>query len=317
MMHFARRFLRRPKLSVVVVVYDMGREAPRTLHSLSTAYQRGVSEDDYEVIVVDNGSPIPLGKKTVERFGKSFRYIYIQDASPSPAAAVNVGVKLSRGDYVCIAIDGARILTPGLIRTTLRAFCAFDDPTVVTLGWHLGHEPQQKSVKSGYTRESEDALLKKIDWPADGYRLFEIGCLGGSSKDGCFRPMSESNTITISCETFDSLGGYDTRFDLPGGGLVNLDFFRRACERKGSQLVVLSGEGSFHQLHGGTSTNIPSEELDSKFKEWTAQYTRIRGIPWEMPTQKPEYLGMIPLVAMPYIAWSANQRLEMESKALD
>ena len=311
MMHFARRFLRRPKLSVVVVVYDMGREAPRTLHSLSTAYQRGVSEDDYEVIVVDNGSPIPLGKKTVERFGKSFRYIYIQDASPSPAAAVNVGVKLSRGDYVCIAIDGARILTPGLVGTTLRAFRAYDDPTVVTLGWHLGPEPQQRSVKNGYTREVEDTLLNKIKWPEDGYRLFEIGCLGGSSKYGCFRPISESNTITVNRDVFDLLGGYDTRFDLPGGGLVNLDFFRRACERRGSHLVVFPGEGSFHQLHCGASTNIPSEELDTRFKEWTEQYSGIRSIPWEMPEQHPEYLGVIPLPALPYIVWSANQRLVM------
>ncbi|MHB8404822.1 MAG: glycosyltransferase family 2 protein [Gammaproteobacteria bacterium] len=317
MMHLVRRFLHRPKLSVVVIVFDMAREAPRTLHSLSVSYQRGVSDDDYEVIVVDNGSPTPLGESVVQKYGRHFRYVYIQDASPSPAGAVNTGVRLSRGEYVCIAIDGARILTPGLIRTTLRAFNAYDDPAIATLGWHLGSEPQQRSVRNGYTKSAEDALLKKIDWPLDGYRLFEIGCLGMSSEYGCFSPISESNTLTVSRDAFELLGGLDTRFDLPGGGLVNLDFFRRACERPGSQLVMLAGEGSFHQLHGGASTNIPSEELDSKFKEWTAQYTRIRGIPWEMPKQDPEYLGVFPLAALPYIAWSANQCLEMKSKALD
>jgi glycosyltransferase involved in cell wall biosynthesis len=314
MMRLVRRILRRPKLSVIVVIYDMTREAPRTLHSLSTAYQRSVVEDDYEVIVVDNGSPTPLGGGVVQKFGRHFRYVYIQDASPSPAGAVNAGVNLSHGEYICIAIDGARILTPGLIGTTLRAFRAYEDPTVVTLGWHLGPEPQQRSVKNGYTREIEDTLLSKINWPEDGYRLFEIGCLGGSSKYGCFRPISESNTITVSRDTFDLLGGYETRFDLPGGGLVNLDFFRRACERRGSQLVILPGEGSFHQLHGGASTNIPNDELDTRFKQWTEQYARIRGIPWAMPVQVPEYLGVIPLPALPYIAWSAQQRLDLESK---
>ena len=45
-----------PALSVVVVVYDMAREAPRTLHSLSRRYQQGGAELDYEVIVVDDSS---------------------------------------------------------------------------------------------------------------------------------------------------------------------------------------------------------------------------------------------------------------------
>lgn len=42
---------RKPNVSVVVVVYNMPREAPRTLHSLSAEYQRHIDADDYEVIV--------------------------------------------------------------------------------------------------------------------------------------------------------------------------------------------------------------------------------------------------------------------------
>src|SRR4029453_5975812 len=43
-------------LSVVVVFYNMRREAARTLHSLSRSYQRDVQDLDYEVLVIDNGS---------------------------------------------------------------------------------------------------------------------------------------------------------------------------------------------------------------------------------------------------------------------
>ena len=50
---------RRPSLSVVVVAYDMARELPRTLRSLAPDYQQGIAADDYEVVVVDNGSPTP------------------------------------------------------------------------------------------------------------------------------------------------------------------------------------------------------------------------------------------------------------------
>ncbi|MBV9065146.1 MAG: glycosyltransferase, partial [Methylobacteriaceae bacterium] len=46
----------RPQISVIVVVYNIPREAPRTLYSLSAAYQQNIAAEDYEVIVVDNGS---------------------------------------------------------------------------------------------------------------------------------------------------------------------------------------------------------------------------------------------------------------------
>ncbi len=36
----------KPELSVVVVIYNIPREAPRTLYSLSAAYQRGIDPDD-------------------------------------------------------------------------------------------------------------------------------------------------------------------------------------------------------------------------------------------------------------------------------
>jgi len=50
----------KPKLSVVVVVHNIPREASRTLYSLSPHYQRHIAAQDYEVIVVDNGSTPPF-----------------------------------------------------------------------------------------------------------------------------------------------------------------------------------------------------------------------------------------------------------------
>lgn len=49
-----------PALSLIVVAYNMARELPRTLYTLSSQYQRGIAPQDYEVIVVDNGSDQPV-----------------------------------------------------------------------------------------------------------------------------------------------------------------------------------------------------------------------------------------------------------------
>src|SRR5215813_9017193 len=82
-------WFRRPTLSVVVIIYNMHREAPRTLYSLSAQYQQGISAGDYEVIVVDNGSVPPFPAEQVREQAGRFAYFYIDQARPSPAGAVN------------------------------------------------------------------------------------------------------------------------------------------------------------------------------------------------------------------------------------
>ena len=91
---------RKPALSVVVVVYNIPREAPRTLLTLSASYQRHIDADDYEVIVVDNGSKPPLDPAVIESLSGNFRLIRIDPAPPSPAHAINRGIAAAarRGD---------------------------------------------------------------------------------------------------------------------------------------------------------------------------------------------------------------------------
>ena len=223
----------RPGLSVIVVFRDMAREAPRTLFTLSGAYQRGVDPSAYEVIAVDAGSALPidaaLGAAFFDARGPRFTLLRTPP-SPSPCAAINEAVRHSTGAAVMVCIDGARMLTPGVVRFTLDAFRAWDDPLVATLAWHLGPKIQNESMLEGYDQAVEDRLLESVDWRADGYELFRIAAFAGSSRRGWFLPLSESNGVAVRRETFDRLGGFDEGFQTAGGGLVNLDFHRRACD---------------------------------------------------------------------------------------
>src|SRR5262245_3940590 len=87
---------------MVVIIYNMRREATRTLYSLSENYQRGIMPRDYEVIVIDNGSVPPFPAEDVTEQAGTFVYFYIDKARLSPARAVNFGVRQSRGKYVGI-----------------------------------------------------------------------------------------------------------------------------------------------------------------------------------------------------------------------
>ena len=112
-----------------------------------------------------------------------------------------------------------------------------------------------ESVQQGYNQEQEDRLLEQARWTEDGYRLFDISVFAGSSAGGWFKPIGESNAIFMRKALWDELGGFDERFQSPGGGYVNLDTLSRAVALPGVTVVTLLGEGTFHQVHGGVATN--------------------------------------------------------------
>lgn len=286
---------RTPELSVVVVVYNLAREAPRTLYSLSAAYQRGIDADDYEVIVVDNGSEPALDARVLEGLTGNFRLVRISPAPRSPAHAINRGLREARGEIVGVMIDGARIVTPGLLDLARRGARLDTHAIVATPGWYLGDTLQSIAMLRGYDQAREDSLLARIGWPADGYRLFSIGAMDESTTDGRLVPLVESNGLFMRRATWDSLGGVEERFDAPGGGLVNHDTFRRALELPDARLVILQGEATFHQLHGGVATNVAMDRQRENLRLWSEQYATIRGRPYERPRPRQvTYIGVLP-----------------------
>lgn len=283
-----------PTLSIVVICHNMRREAARTLYSLSPPYQTGVVPGDYEVIVIDNGSEVPLDAESVCSLGPNFRYRLFETESVSPAEAVNAGAAMAKGHLLAVIVDGARMATPGLVSTTLRAARIFDVTIVVALAWHLGPDVQNISILKGYDTAAEDKLLKDIKWQENGYDLFTISTISQSSHCGFLGGMPpECSWFCMARSDFLEMGGFDVRFQAGGGGLVNHDFRNRVLEISDLQPVVLLGEGVFHQYHGGIATNVPMDRHPMKL--FSNEYESIRGVPYR-PTISPPvyYFGTIP-----------------------
>ena len=75
-MHFLKKIGWKPKLSVIVVLHNMQREAPRTLYSLSVKYQENINIKDYEVLVFDSSSNFPVDANWVESLQSNFKYYF-------------------------------------------------------------------------------------------------------------------------------------------------------------------------------------------------------------------------------------------------
>jgi hypothetical protein len=287
------------ELTVVVMTYNMGREAPRTVRSLTRPYQRGVDDLDLELLVVDNASREPLDAVTIESIARGVRVIRYEDGLASPGPAMNRAVAATSSRFVGIVLDGARMVTPGTLAWAMHALRGWAMPFVTTMGWHLGPAHQTLSMREGYSQAVEDGLLSGIGWPADGYRLFEIASLAQANPGGWFGSLNESPCVFMPSQMFSELGGFDERFATPGGGYVNLEFFSRAIERPGARHIVLLGEGSFHQIHGGAATNAP--DPGSAGAAFAAEYAAIIGRDYRHPRISPIYLGHMPVPARKFL----------------
>jgi cephalosporin hydroxylase len=261
--------------SFVVNFYNMRREAERTLTSLTRAYQRDSQQIRYEVMCVDNGSNPPLEEAWVQGFGPEFRLVRPSQILPSPCFAINEAARQARGRHVAIVIDGAHVLSPGVLREAKAAVDEHRDVVVALRHWFVGGD--QRWLQSiGYTREQEDVLFARARWPADGYNLFAISTPMSESPNHWFDPIAESNCLFLPNELWRRIGGLDEAFDEPGGGFCNLDLLRRAAGG-GGDVVVLLGEATFHQYHEGTTTNVSDEAKDARVRAYANTYRRLRG----------------------------------------
>jgi hypothetical protein len=305
----------RPIVSFVLIVYDMPAQAQNTVRSLLPDYQVGADLQDYEVLVVENESGNHVSADFLKTLPANFHYHLRKEDQPTPVHAINFGIQQARGENVCVMIDGARVLTPGIVRNIILGHRVSELAVVTVPGYHLGFELQQDAVANGYGVEQEQALMESIAWPDDGYRLFEIACFSSSCAPGFYLPHSESNCISMPREILRDLRGYDARFDIRGGGMVNLDLYKRACEYPGVIHVLLQGEGTFHQFHGGVTTGGDEAEARDRFiAAIRKQYQEIRGQTFTSPATNPVYLGEVSDHALKFVHLSSGIKLERLGK---
>lgn len=248
-----------------------------TLRSLLPPYQRKIKKSDFEILVVDNGSPEPMAEN-VWKLAGNVRYIHIPagEASPNPGVTVNRAARMARGEALSVILDGARMVTPGVLGWGLRLLDAGKRGVVEVRAWHLGPKMQNESILEGYNHEVEKEMLLESRWWENGYRLFEISAATHQTLKGFGSRAVEATCMFISRRLFEEIGGYNEAYKERGGGLVNTDFYARAVGAADHVFTML-GEGTFHQVHGGAATGLTTPELTEALARWTDESKSLSG----------------------------------------
>lgn len=271
-------------LSIIISSYKMERELPRTIESCLPPFQTDVDDYLIEILVLNNDDTISIAKEDLPR-GVT-RVINSKSNNGSPVKLMNFGIRKAQSRNLLLIFDGARMLSPCVVRNTINVLSKGPYALSTPLAFHLGPKHQSISTKEGYNVFKEDELLAKINWRRNGNRLFEISSLAGSNRDGHLGAITESCAFGISRKLVRKLGGYESKFTSVGGGFATMDLFKRAVEHNKTELFVMLDAGSFHQLHGGISASP-----NAPFEIWEAEYKSITGSAYSIPGINPQFIG--------------------------
>ncbi|GIG36013.1 glycosyltransferase family 2 protein [Cellulomonas pakistanensis] len=190
-----------PTVSVVVVHYDQQAELDRTLRALA---RQDHPADRTEVIVVDDGSPVP------PRVPDGVRLLRQEDRGFRAAAARNLGAAAATGDVLAF-LDADTAPEPGYLRALTRLPALAPDCVAVGRRRHadLADAPPDAPVE----RLGPERELPEPAWLVDAYR--RTGDLR-QVDDRSYRYVIGAVTA-CSRALFAEVGGFDEGFAAYGG----------------------------------------------------------------------------------------------------
>ncbi|MEC4805645.1 MAG: glycosyltransferase [Jaaginema sp. PMC 1079.18] len=202
--------------SFVIPTYNRPQRLANCLEAIA---QIDYPRDRFEVVVVDDGSTVPI-QPIISRFKEQLNITFISQSNAGPASARNAGVAQAQGQYIVFTDDDCQPSPDGLKNLEIQFA---KTPQALIGGKTLNALPQNLC-------STTSQLL--IDYLYEYY----------NQKPGKLQFFA-SNNFAISKQIFQKIGGFDTNFPLAAGE------DREFCDRllqMGYNLVYASEVQVFH-----------------------------------------------------------------------
>lgn len=222
-----------PNLSVIVPCYNSSAMLRRCLTAM-----RATDYDDYEVLIVDDGST-----EDIESIVREFGYGYMRiDGPGGPALARNRGVERVRGRYV-VFVDADCCVHPDTLRRFAEAFAA--DPSIDSVMGAYDNDPADPGFVSQYKNLFHHYVHQANDGDAS---TFWAGC-GAIRRD-----------------VFLKFGGFDeVRYRRPAIEDIELGTWMHAAGYR----IVLDRRVQCQHLKRWTLMNLLKTDIFDRGIPWT------------------------------------------------
>jgi glycosyltransferase involved in cell wall biosynthesis len=223
----------RPVISVVICTRNSSDRIQETLESI---HCQSLSQDRYEVLVIDNASDddtYPWLTNNTERYG----YRLLQEPELGLSAARNKGIKEAKGEYIFFTDDDA--VAPAHLLATFASDIQADHPEVLGGPVHgLWEHTPPKWLHSGYWRS-----LSLISWGVKrrflSYPEILIGC-----------------NVAIKKDLFDQYGLFDHKLGRKGTNLIGNE------ERELEKRIVAAGGTVLYNPDAYVFHKVPKARME-------------------------------------------------------
>lgn len=244
------------KYSFVIPTYNNKILLKNTLEALN--HQEGFGSNDYEVIVIDDGSEdctYDYIKNVNTNY--SMKYTYIQKNELSCRSRTrNAGSKLAEGKYL-IFIDSDILVREDYLLELDRCYKMMDEMAVIGTRLNLKNEIPydyvlDKSVFEKYTFEKVD-----IDYYEVRHFMFDKISYNSYSEIPPWLKFFSCNAV-VPKSYFDKAGGFDEKYK--GWGMEDNDLAYRLCN-EGLKIIINSKMEVLHQFHANVdNSGIPMDK---------------------------------------------------------
>lgn len=230
------------KFSFVIPTYNKREVLRRTLDALNR--QEGYTREDYEVIVVDDGSQRAV-YEAIRGVNRNYylNYLYLQRFADScRARSRNYGIKLARGKYIAF-IDDDIIVTPRHLRELERYYNQSENMVIIgtriDCPYELLEEKGEARIRNNGWRQMEEVTLEA--------RHVALNNLSFNAAAHKF-PWAMAYTCNLSAPRKMLLksGGFDENFKKWGYEDTELTY---RLSRNGARFMVNPRLEAIHQSH--------------------------------------------------------------------
>ena len=206
------------KFSIVIPTYNRPQRLAKCLSSL---IDLDYPHEDFEVVIIDDGSPQSL-EPVINKFRQTkLNLTYLKQKNAGPATARNQGASIAQYSHLVFTDDDCEV-DRELLKVFAQVFTNYPDAV-------LGGYTINKLIDNIYSQTSQDL----IDYLYSFY-----------NQNPQRAQFFTSNNFAISASLFRQLKGFDTTFPLAAAE------DRELCDRlfqQGYQMIYVSEAKIYHQ----------------------------------------------------------------------